>query len=297
MRGSFKSVARSISGGVVWGLGAAAIALGNAACGPQNPGMVSLGRDASGIIGGEDATGQEDFAKTVVALYNTSRRSLCTASILSDSTLLTAAHCVSNAAPTDLVAIFNPDLRGNDLVARRVSKKAVSELWETNQDNEVDTGDIALVKFVGGLPEGFRPARVLAEADALNDGGEVMLAGYGISDGVSRTGSKVLRFVTTQIKNKAFARTEVLLDQTAGRGACHGDSGGPAYVKVNGELRLFGVTSRGVNDQNDDCSKFSAYTNVLAYQEWIERASRALLETPVARREQPTDAGPIAAAI
>ena len=67
-----------------------------------------------------------------------------------------------------------------------------------------------------------------------------------------------------------WGSTEVMLDQTGGKGACHGDSGGPAYAMVNGQMQLFGITSRGVGDgTGPQCTHFSVYTNASAYASWI----------------------------
>jgi hypothetical protein len=133
-----------------------------------------------------------------------------------------------------------------------------------------------LVKFVGGLPAGFKAAKLLTDLTALKYGGDVMLAGYGISDGAAHTGAAILRSVVTQIKTAAFSKTEVLMDQTHGKGACHGDSGGPAYDTINGEQLLFGVTSRGVDDPSNDCTRFSAYTAIPAYAAWVKSTMTAL---------------------
>ena len=251
-------------------------------CGPRLGGQLgSVSNDSASIIGGTDATGEEAFAKTIVALYNTRIGSLCTASILSNEILLTAAHCVDGGSPTDLVVVFNRNLEADNLVVRRVAKAKTSDGWDRDQDNELDTGDIALVQFVGGLPEGFHPAKLLTDASQLKVDGEVLLAGYGLNNGVNNTGSGILRSVSTKIKNPGFSRTEVLINQTEGRGACRGDSGGPAYITVNGEQLLFGVTSRGVDDPNNDCSRFAAYTNALAYKEWIARVIEEMRARPV----------------
>ena len=225
---------------------------------------------SAGIIGGQDATGTEDFSKTVVAFYNVAEGSLCTASILSDSVLVTAAHCVSGNA-TDIVAVFNTDLKGSNLIVRRVMQTKTSDLWAANQDQDTNEGDIALAQFAGGLPDGFKPATLLDSVSQLADGQDVLLAGYGITNGVSHAGAGLLRSVVTQIKQVAYSETEVLMNQTAGKGACHGDSGGPAYAMVNGSPRLFGVTSRGVDDAANDCTHFAAYTDILPYLDWVKK--------------------------
>ena len=70
---------------------------------------------------------------------------------------------------------------------------------------------------------------------------------------------------------------EITLDQSQGRGACHGDSGGPAYVKdaVSGKNILVGVTSRGTNPQGL-CDRQAIYTGVMGYAQWIANGVKEL---------------------
>ncbi|MES2965567.1 MAG: trypsin-like serine protease, partial [Bdellovibrionota bacterium] len=102
------------------------------------------------------------------------------------------------------------------------------------------------------------------------------LSGYGNSNGKAGTGAGKLRWVETTIKKADYTKSEILVEQSKGKGACHGDSGGPAYVKVDGTLVLIGVTSRGVDDANNDCSVSAAYTSIPFYSAWIKRTSTAL---------------------
>lgn len=280
--------------------GTAALALALVGCGQQNSGSVSTGAADSSIIGGSDATGTEDFAKTVVALYNVREGFICTASILSNDILLTAAHCVSGAASDTLVifdkeamgtlkAVLQPivDKRGgldeeglNEIPAtapiRRATAYTVSPIWPVKQNDLLNTGDIALVKFKGGLAPGFERAALLTSTEALANGQPVILSGYGTSDGVKGTGSGLLRFVETTIKQVDYTKTEILIEQSLGKGACHGDSGGPAYTVINGKKYVIGVTSRGVDDLKNDCSVSAAYTGVSFYAKWIVAAVKAL---------------------
>ncbi len=79
--------------------------------------------------------------------------------------------------------------------------------------------------------------------------------------------------------------SEASLDQRRGTGACHGDSGGPAYLALEGGYALWGVTSRGLNDPNDDCSQFAIYTKAMPYANWIVKAKR-FLDTPTQQPNQ-----------
>lgn len=144
-----------------------------------------------------------------------------------------------------------------------------------------DHGDIALLHFTGTTPEGYKPASVatLQESGLLLNGADTTLSGYGLNNGVENTGSEILRSVDgIKVSDNKFSRTEIQLDQRQGKGACRGDSGGPAFINVNGKLKLWGVTSRGDKDPNNDCSQFVVYTHVNAWQTWIAMTSEELLK-------------------
>lgn len=243
-------------------------------CGsPQ--GTVSTRTDGA-IIGGEDVTDAQPFSNTVVSLVNTAQGSICTASILSTSILVTAAHCVDGEA-SDLVVVFNRSIEEPKLTTRQVTGYKTSPVWAARQNELLNNGDIAVVRFDGGLPAGFAPTKMLADVSKLSDGQAVTLSGYGNDDGKAGSGAGKLRWVETTLKNVNYTKSEILVEQSKGKGACHGDSGGPAYVKnTDGSYLLIGVTSRGVDDPNNDCSVSAAYTSVMYYASWIKRTANTL---------------------
>nr|WP_042180050.1 serine protease [Kibdelosporangium sp. MJ126-NF4]CEL14182.1 secreted trypsin-like serine protease [Kibdelosporangium sp. MJ126-NF4]CTQ88549.1 secreted trypsin-like serine protease [Kibdelosporangium sp. MJ126-NF4] len=65
--------------------------------------------------------------------------------------------------------------------------------------------------------------------------------------------------------------SEICVSNVGGKGACYGDSGGPAIQKVDGRWAVVGLTSRsGVN--NIDCATGPAiYTDIVAYEQYIRR--------------------------
>ena len=241
-------------------------------CG-SNTGTVAAQNDAA-IIGGQEATNQV-YDASIVALYNTAEGSLCTASLLSQSIAVTAAHCVGGQ-PSDLIVLFVKNINEKNPTVRQVSAYKTSPIWASRQSELTNNGDIAIVKFDGGLPAGYQPIQMLNKVSALSTGMTMTLAGFGTSDGVHGTGAGVLRFVDVTVQDANYSKSEILIDQTHGKGACHGDSGGPAYIQVNGQYLLAGVTSRGVNDPKNDCSVASAYTSVAYYTSWITRTAKEL---------------------
>lgn len=270
------------------------------ACGQNQAPSSNLGEmgDIAKIIGGTDATGNEPFAKHIVGLYDAKIGAICTASILSENILVTAAHCVESE-PAALRVVFGRDFDSKDLIVLGVESYQVSPVWAFRQMMEKNTGDIALVKFTGGLPPGYEPAVFLTDAKMLSNSQTVLLAGYGTSVVTPtkdpRTGQIVgdhsesgkLRSVSTTIKNATFSVSEFSTESSKGKSACHGDSGGPAYVEIESEvsgvkskkLVLAGVTSRSDGDAFDMCNVAAVYTSISFYATWIVDTSKRLNET------------------
>jgi secreted trypsin-like serine protease len=236
----------------------------------------SLRADSVGteIIGGTPVTADESVAKSTVLL--TDGNYICTGSILDSDIVVTAAHCISSPAE-NIRVVFSLSLDSSGISG--FAEKPVGQViaavahpgWEGENSYGVDQHDIGLIRFSGGLPQGYQPAALLSaqESQQLSKGTEVILAGYGITNAQTQEGAGVLREVSVNIKGQ-LGKTEVVLDQHQGKGACHGDSGGPAFVNENGQLLLWGITNRGYPDNApDDCRHFSVYTRIQAYADWI----------------------------
>ncbi len=223
------------------------------------------------IIGGHLVTKKNEIAATTVSLLDARQGTLCTASILSDDVALTAAHCI-DGDPNDMQLSFGPKSSG--LETRPIVEMMASTNWGNHRHDEFNNGDIALVKFSGGLPKGTVPATLMKTNHHLSDGEIVTLAGFGITNG-SGAGAGRLRSVEVKIAKAHYSQTEVSIDQTKRKGACHGDSGGPAFIQDNnGGLQIWGITSRGINDPSNHCVGESVYTRIQPYARWINSIVR-----------------------
>ncbi len=238
------------------------------------------------IVGGEGVAPEDDIAHTTVALYRQTSQGgmLCTATLIAKNIAVTAAHCVEQGVD-HMAVILGEKIESDDREILRVADAEISKEWNHRNLASEDAGDIALVRFEGKLPKGYHAAHLLPAKRKLEKGDEVVLAGYGITNASKKSGSGTLRKATVTVNQPEFGQTEILLDQRRGSGACHGDSGGPAFVESNGKYYLMGVTSRGYPvTAPDDCKHEVVYTRVNAYREWISQASKELSRANSAER-------------
>lgn len=235
------------------------------------------------IIGGVSVPTSDVIASTTVAIVSQQDQgmALCTGSLIDTDLVVTAGHCVG-PSPSKMLVVFRQNL--NDTAGAVIQVAGyVQDPNYGNGTNDQDMDDIALIRFEGGLPAGYQTAKLLSDPSLLKDGMTITLAGYGITNGDPTAqasgddGAGTLRKVNTTILQAPYGKTEVLVDQSKGKGACHGDSGGPAFVTAaDGSLQLFGVTSRGPANQPDNCATAGIYTNILAHLDFIQSATQEL---------------------
>lgn len=276
------------------------LAAGLSACSSGENYRLSQNQNFNGIFGGEAVSADDVIAKSTVAILDVYKGDACTATLVTKNIVVTAAHCVQSGKDR-LRVLFGLDLdtakqvavreaKANDKYAQSMSdiQKILQKITDTTipgddrdqqmlkaMDEYKNWGDVGLVKFEGDAPDGYEPAQVLDDAHYIQNGMTVTIAGYGLTKPYSEQSpdkpeSSILRKVDVQVTDAAFSETEVSFDQSNGKGACHGDSGGPAYVKVGDDLKLFAVTSRGLNDPSDTCRASSAYTYLPAWKQWLD---------------------------
>ncbi len=247
------------------------------------------------IIGGTAVPELDPVASSTVALVRLATgRVFCTGTLITQNMVLTAGHCVADPRIGAMAVLFSnkkPETQAEadavvseHRVAAVVDARVNATFLNLTKGQSDNWGDIAIVKFNGRIPMGYGPARILANPALLKDGMTVTLAGYGFTDGVNKVSSTNLQKADVKILSAQFSESEVLMDQREGKGACHGDSGGPAYANINGSLILFGVTSRGVADPKDSCGVASVYTSATALLPWI-KAAVADLNQPAKKTE------------
>lgn len=227
------------------------------------------------IIGGSPVKASDSLRRSIVGIQLIDPQSgvagTCTGSIIDKDIVLTAAHCLAEEG-LEIRIVFGNDIRKVNSSPLTTLSTLPHEDYKAHSEDSKQTHDLGLIHFEGTLPAGFAPAKMLSSKAVFSEQQEVILAGYGVNNGVTSTGSGILRQVRVAILDPLFSPTEVAIDQTGGKGACNGDSGGPAYVESAGKLLLWGITSRGANG----CGQNSIYTNAARYSSWISKNKAAM---------------------
>lgn len=230
--------------------------------------------DALGVLGGVVVPDSHPIAKSIVSVGRTGRMN-CTGTLISPDQVVSAAHCIDTRhrgsrlfEPGTRVQFRLPDgrLEIRDVIAWKFHPEWLSRK-ATMDDLAHESGDVILLRFHGQAPEPFRPAQVLPENQKLLVGETVIVAGFGgQTDIPTMVGVPIMRVYPA-------GYYEVHLDQRSKKGACKGDSGGPAYVEWGGQFYFWGISSRVIEWQDGIdtmCERTSVYADYRKIRREIE---------------------------
>lgn len=211
--------------------------------------------------------------------------------------VLTAAHVVAGAMPADIVFNLN---YGGDLAYQITARSIlVHPGYGKNQFRGIRLDDLAVVTLASPLPSGVPYYALLSQP--LDIGTTIQLVGYGSTgDGeqgatqsgqaaVKRTGRNVIDQFLPPVKRFEFPRAYLFdFDDPYGKrntlgGAslgnmiestvASGDSGGPAFVHLDGEWQVAGINTFQIGDAASGAmTRFGALGGGMwlpAYSQWL----------------------------
>lgn len=227
------------------------------------------GSTESKIIGGKVDTA--DPAIVELIMQTGEDGGICTATFISQTVLLTAAHCVvaeddptkipANAEFQIMMAPSESAARETDFI--KVSRENVH--FHPQYDGEA-AHDVAIVVLdqpvnVTPIPIGRTP---LTQADI---GKRVRLVGYGASkrNATSDDGASTKRTVSTAIMS--LQKDLVGIGSSNGQ-ACNGDSGGPALLEIDGVETLIATDDIAATQVN--CAGGDLYQRTDLHLDFID---------------------------
>ena len=246
-----------------------------AAPGDERPPPRSAPR-AAPVIGGTDVPSGE-WRDVAAVLFGGQQG--CTGVLIAPTVVLTASHCLDQ----DLDAV----LIGTNSLARPSAGERIAVVQQLDGPGAYDVALLVLERA------STMPVRKLATGwvqSQIVDGAVVAFVGYGAIDRDANTYVDELREAQSTITDAACT-TSAGCDPDnrpageigaggAGIDTCPGDSGGPMYlVTAHGDF-LAGITSRGYDDNQFECSEGGIYTrpDKAALVAWVEEAAGVALE-------------------
>lgn len=248
------------------------VALTLMACGSQKSAQLIQSDSASQIVSGVSVSKDEAIAQSTVGLIieaQSGMQSTCTGTLIEKNIVLTAAHCFM-ADPEDpiafvAVAFVNSFSEVSQTTARGANGAIMHPDFGPKPEDKGTWDDVALVKFAGDLPAGYKPVPYLKDVSKTQKGLAMTIAGYGLTSPAGDEAKPeeisigTLLKASVKLADAQYNGGELVTDiKESPASTCKGDSGGPAYAEIDGQLTVVGITSRGINRRCDDISIFTS---------------------------------------
>ncbi|XP_014261431.1 chymotrypsin-2-like [Cimex lectularius] len=229
------------------------------------------------VIGGSNAVRGQFPYQVLMRVMNKGKQFFCGGSVISDSHVLTAAHCVENVSFLLLTfgSVTTSPLDGTE--SRFVTKNDV--VAHPDYDPVDVKNDIALIFLNRPVQLSVYVSPVQLPTSNYVENVDGYLTGWGRTSDSSKKAAKVLQYAKMELlplyKCMYYwnslgipVDSSQICTKYVGTASCNGDSGGPLVVmEQNGAYTQVGIVSFGVT--LCESGSPSVYTRVGAYLKWI----------------------------
>ena len=241
------------------------------------------------IVGGRPAL-VDEYPWMVALTHPETGSQFCAGSLLSSTTVLTAAHCIASRHKTIAVALPNGDVTFENATQILTSKIEVHPYWLSgNPQGFAPDNDFAILTL--STPVAFTESIMpICLPDPNKDYEDIVATatGWGLTTPQmlgSQPSSVLLAVNITTMTNEkcksslpltsfpppmipGIITPNMICGFQPGEGTCNGDSGGPFFAlsEDGAYYSQIGVTAWGV-----DCESISVYSRVTEQMYWIMR--------------------------
>ena len=196
------------------------------------------------------------------------RSNMCTGVVLSQSVIITAAHCVTNATAW---RVHWRDADNLPVLAEPASIKVHPEFTPSALKTRSSLVDLAIITLKEPLPDIF-VAVSLTKSDSFPVGTAMVIGGYGRTDEKKpKSIGKFFSAFVNVVEPFGPSKKIIWLEDPAksGVGGCHGDSGGPIMAGDELVAVLFWTSGNG----RSQCGALTQGILLAPHREWILKAA------------------------